>query len=513
MSFSRWSPLLLPLALAGCFIDRLVDQTPEPPVIPVGHFVSATGAPLPEGGTGRIDTPWDLVTALQGAAGAIQPGDTVWLRGGTYTGKFVVSVSGTPGGRVTFRAYPGERVTLDDPTLAPDNDDQFLVNGSWLVFWGIEFTNSNPGRLEAGTSLDYRPTNVVNNGDHNRYVNLVIHDGGVGFYNYANRFDVELAGSVIYNIGWQADDRGHGHGVYVRSDVGPVVVRDNVIFNQFGVGIHAYTDSGPEGLRGITLEGNVAFNNGSIAREASENILLGGRGAAAREDTLRANMTYFSPGLAEIVAIGITNIKVGYGATVGEDVWVGGNYASGGNPALDVRDWKTATVTGNVIQGTAGAVRLLDLTLLGYAWGGNTHYRDPAAPAWNYDSIPLPFSAWRAVTGLGATDQATTDLPSNPRVFVRRNPYEPKRGMIVVYNWGQSGSVPVDLSGVLASGDRYVIRSVQDLFGAPVTSGTYGGGTVSVPMGGVTPVRPIGGAQRNAPTTGPGFDVFVVTRS
>src|SRR5690242_1169364 len=34
-------------------------------------------------GTGSIGSPWDLQTALNGPAN-VQPGDTIWLRGGTY---------------------------------------------------------------------------------------------------------------------------------------------------------------------------------------------------------------------------------------------------------------------------------------------------------------------------------------------------------------------------------------------------------------------------------------------
>jgi len=71
----------------------------------------------------------------------------------------------------------------------------------------------------------------------------------------------------------------------------------------------------------------------------------------------------------------------------------------------------------------------------------------------------------------------------------------------------------VDLSGVVRVGDAYEIRNVQNFFGAPVASGTYGGSPVDVPMTGVTPVAPIGNAPTPPPQTGPDFGVFVVTSS
>src|SRR5207302_10560348 len=115
-------------------------------------------------------------------------------------------------------------------------------------------------------------------------------------------------------------------------------------------------------------------------------------------------------------------------------------------------------------------------------------------------------------TGLAATDVVTPATPVGRRVFVRPNAYEPGRGNVVVYNWGRQGAVLANLAGVLAVGDRYEVRNVQDYFCAPVATGTFGGGAISLPMGGVTPPTPIGGAPHAAPRTGPDFDVFVVMR-
>ena len=71
--------------------------------------------------------------------------------------------------------------------------------------------------------------------------------------------------------------------------------------------------------------------------------------------------------------------------------------------------------------------------------------------------------------------------------------------------------MPVDLSGVVRVGDHYEIHNVHDLFGTPVSSGTFGGGPVDVPMTGVAPVLPVGVSPSPPPQTGPDFGVFVVT--
>ena len=57
------------------------------------------------------------------------------------------------------------------------------------------------------------------------------------------------------------------------------------------------------------------------------------------------------------------------------------------------------------------------------------------------------------------------------------------------------------------------MRNVQDLWGSPVTSGTYHVGLFGILVGGVTPPVPVGLSSSRAPKTGPFFDVFLVTKN
>jgi hypothetical protein len=50
-----------------------------------------------EGNPGTLEAPWDLASAL-GGAHPVAPGDVIWVRGGTYQGKFEVRLAG-PGPR------------------------------------------------------------------------------------------------------------------------------------------------------------------------------------------------------------------------------------------------------------------------------------------------------------------------------------------------------------------------------------------------------------------------------
>ena len=126
------------------------------------------------------------------------------------------------------------------------------------------------------------------------------------------------------------------------------------------------------------------------------------------------------------------------------------------------------------------------------------------------------FAAWKAVTGFDAHStfaQNAAGKPSTNVLFVRPSMYERGRANIIVYNWLQQSSVSVDLSSVLSVGDRYNVYSVQNFFGSPVVSGTYGGGSISIPTTGVTPPSPLGSQVRPSitfPSPGSEFQAFVV---
>ncbi|MEX2156267.1 MAG: Ig-like domain-containing protein [Gemmatimonadales bacterium] len=463
----------------------------------VGYYAASTGS---SAGDGSFTRPWDLATALAGAGGRVQPGDTVWLRGGTYRGAFRSTLRGTPGFPIVVRQYPGERAIIDaNGTTA----SSWYVAGEYSVFWGFEIINSDPNRVF--TTVGTRTNVIANYASHTRYVNLVVHDGGVGFYNESDYADVEIVGCIWYNIGYQGSDRGHGHAIYLRSNTGPVIARDNIMFNQFGYGVHAYTNPGQGQLNNIRLEGNVAFNNGTLSTNStSSNILMGGDDYATGA-VLENNMTYSSPGVAGI------NVQVGYGTVRNGTVQVLGNYFVGASPVLDMGYWASAAVTGNSIIGSGSVVRLNDPSTSGQSWSAAVFIRDPTAAAWAYANQSYPFLGWQTATGLLTAGVAVPDLPTTTRVIVRPNTHEPGRANIVVYNWGRLDAVPVDLTGVLPHGAAYEIRNVQDLQGTPVASGTYEGGAVTLPMRAVAAPIPLGMTSSRAPATGIDFNVYVVT--
>jgi uncharacterized protein YjdB len=463
----------------------------------VGFFVTTSGS---SGGDGSAARPWDLRTAMSGAGGRIRPGDTVWVRGGTYVGTFTGSLTGTSTAPIVMRAYPGERAILDGNGSAVEG---FTVDGSWAVYWGLEIMNSSTAR--SSDVLGLRPTGVyVRNANNVKLVNLIVHDTGHGTYTEYGAQNIEIYGWIIFNGGHQGSSRSDGHGIYIKNNTpGVKVARDNIVFNQFGFGVHGYSESSGT-LKNLTFEGNVLFNNGELSTDDNPNLQIGGN-LVADNDVVADNMLYFSPGH------GFWNIRIGYNSLLNGTTVVRNNYIAGGGEMAEVGYWQNLSWIGNTFVGDGSLVRLNDPSAGGQTWSGNMHYRDPNASAWRFGSSWRTFAGWQQASGLAATDQVFAAKPAAPRVFVRPNLYEPGRATVVIYNWTRQGSVSVDLSAVVPAGWLYEIRNVQQIFGAPVASGTYGGGALSFPMAGVTAQAPIGGSPNAPLVTGPDFNVFVVT--
>lgn len=493
------SLLLCVALLGGCGHDT--SGPPLPPGTRVGYYVTTSGSSAGDGTTG---SPWSLSYALSGAGGVVNPGDTIWIRAGTYTGSFTSTLAGTLAAPIIVRNYPGERALLN----GNGSSNTLKIDGTYTWFWGLEVQVGTSGRTSQRMDAVY-----VRNTSHVKLIHLLVHDGGSGIYTEPGATDVEIYGCIIYNNGWQngALDRGHGHGIYIKNNSGTKLARDNIVFNQFGYGLHEYSDLGAGSLVGISFKHNVAFNNGALAVAGTSeagNLLAGGEEAVSG-GVVDSNLAYYSSSVTGTVA----NLKLGYSTTQNAGVLARGNVAVGGDPVFDMRLWATATVSGNTWVGSAIVVNLADTSDGGYTWSGNTSWRDPAANAWRFaNGSASTFANFRTASGLAATDTAITGTPAATQVVVRASVYEPGRGYVVVYNWGAQASAAADVSAILTNGDQYEVRSVQQLFGSALASGTYGGGTITIPLGAVTPPTPIGMGSSPAPTTGPAFDVFVVTR-
>jgi hypothetical protein len=422
------------------------------------YFVAPSGRST---NNGTAAAPLDLATALSQSSPA-KPGDTIWLRGGTYRGAFISYISGQSGAPIVVRQYPNERATIDS---APSPKTALEVRGSWVTFQGFEIMNSDgkrtssqsgswPTDLARGHGIFTRAPNV-------KFINLVIHDTQEGIGLWSEAVDSEATGNIVYFNGWQAPDRAHGHGIYSQNRSGRRIIRDNIIFDQFSHGIHAYGSSAAF-LDNMTLDGNVSFNNGSIGDATTRDILYGG-GDVAQGMVVTNNYTLNAQ----------TNI--GYGAGCTSDAVFRNNFIVG---PLKLINCVPGSLTGNVVYGNDARWSPVDGATL---------------PAGNI--------------------VAPTRPTAGVNVFVRPNKYEAGRAHIVIYNWGRQPNVSVDLSGAgIPAYAAYEIRDAQNYFGSPIVRDSYvPGRAVTIPIGSLPPrAMPIGNVRRLPSNTAPLFGVFVV---
>ena len=160
-----------------------------------------------------IDT--RVTFALANSNVFVKPGDTIWLRGGTYTGApFVSHLNGTSASPIIVRQYPGERARIDGNYNG--HEVTLDIMGSYTWYWGFEVFNSDPTRYVSDPA-DWPPrrgTGVQVRGDGTRMINMIVHDTSQGVSSAEAATDARIYACLFYYNGYQAPDRGHGHGIY-----------------------------------------------------------------------------------------------------------------------------------------------------------------------------------------------------------------------------------------------------------------------------------------------------------
>jgi hypothetical protein len=151
-------------------------------------YVAPNGS---DAAAGSLDAPFATVQRAQTAAA---PGDTVLIRGGTYlipesqiarrvavyACVTFLDKSGEPGKPINYFAYPGERPVFDFSAVKPPNQRvaAFRIDGSWLHLKGFEVVGVQVTILTHTQSIGFD-----NEGSHNVYEQLVVHDGkAIGFW-------------------------------------------------------------------------------------------------------------------------------------------------------------------------------------------------------------------------------------------------------------------------------------------------------------------------------------------
>jgi hypothetical protein len=479
-------------------------------------YVSPAGT---SSGNGSQASPWDLQTALNQPS-TVTPGSTIYLLGGTYKGNYTSLLTGTAAKPIIVKNQQGQRVIVDGNLGASQNSSALLIKGAYTWFQGFEIMNSSPNRILSTTGSDplgSRGDGLTVYGVGIKIINMIIHDNANGIGAWSVAADNEYYGNLIYNNGWIATDRNHGHGIYTQNNTGTKSFGNNIILNNLSYGVQAY-GSATAPLNNFNFDGNALFN---------DRWLLGGS-APANNITVNNNFTYAD------------TIEFGYAPVANSGLTLTNNIFSS---TVEIRYWTNVNVTNNTIYDGprySASVFLLFNAIPNYStfqFNNNTYYWSNPAPAgvakepqvaWSNataaDTDPNKsgaylLSQWKQM-GKDAQStiqyfpqQSSTQMAlSGIRTFLRKNKFDSTRSNLMVYNYSKATTIQANVDGFLFPGDSYELHNASDYFG-DVIKGTYAGGTLSVPMTGHTMVNPIGLQNPMASNTFPEFGTFILIKT
>lgn len=164
--------ILLVAALAGPAHARVALSAPEPQPTS-GVFVSPAGSDAT--GSGTLERPY---RTLGRAAAVVRAGQTVYVRGGVYSGKVTIARKASRAAPIAFKPYPGESVVLNGSGVTMGYHESLVTiwKSAYVKFEGFEIRNSR-GRglsvldgnhviVRANTVHDTWSHPIMGSGDH-----------------------------------------------------------------------------------------------------------------------------------------------------------------------------------------------------------------------------------------------------------------------------------------------------------------------------------------------------------
>jgi len=324
------------------------EAAPPPPVRPPAvpesdgpkFFVAPGGR---SGNPGSKDSPWDIASAL-GGKHRVPAGATIYLREGTYRTRsgeskdhpelFAVRLRGAEGKPIHVRPFPGERARIDGGLSVQDPSEHL-----WL--WDLEIFVSEPtpaepvgpGSHPAGFTRPWGGLHVFG-GHHIKFINFVIHDCRQGVSWWVGNQDSELYGAIIYDNGWLATDRGHGHCIYTQNKDGVKRITDCILTCKYPgtYTLHAYGSKRAD-CDNYFVEGNIVYALGTF---------LIGSGKPSHNIRVLRNALYS------------VSMRIGYNAPENVDCEVRDNIILNG--ALSINRYQRVVNEGNLVV-ASGAPR------------------------------------------------------------------------------------------------------------------------------------------------------------
>ena len=193
---------------------------------------------------------------IQSALDMSQPGDIILVRDGVYKEKLEWNTSGTESAPIILKNYPRESPVIEP--LGTNYKDYVAMNGQWLILEGFEIRNGWDGVVINASNNIIRGNHIHNNGD--ACLVKVFCGQGILIVSASN---ITIEDNLIEHNGLINYSPWHVHGIYVsdyyKKGISNIVIKENVLREHGGAGIHLYNPT--QRINGVYIEDNTFENN------------------------------------------------------------------------------------------------------------------------------------------------------------------------------------------------------------------------------------------------------------
>lgn len=438
-------------------------------VIASDFYVSTNGSPL---NSGSIASPWSLQAAL--ITNIVAPGDTIWLRSGTYSPpstnsgslnapQWTVNVLGSSGNLITFRSYPGEVASIDRQWR--------FGSSAYLRFRDLELYDSYKGSNPTNISFPHGPwlhfdDSSSGSSSGNEWINCIIHD-------VDNCWSGSTAGSSVRGcIIWNVGLNGFEHVLYSSGS--------QIIGNICAWHMSEFVNLNSVAL---TIRSNIVFGSGQAGTGSQGgDTLMGGH-------NLDVQWNYFYNHFGTDRAVSSVFVDGGAGVTA----TINSNVLCGVFPlTFETTAFASVIIMGNTFHMSSPfqPYALLSRQNTGGSWtiDNNNYTAEPSENVVFDDNPPTrTFAQWRAAfPAFDANSTSTNSAFPVDSAHLIPNQDQAKRAHIAIYNWTHADNVTVTVSSVLTSGNTYQLYDAQNYSQGPIRTGTLSGSTITVPMTNLT---------------------------
>jgi len=273
-------------------------------VLIVGNLEAATyyidGSNENNSNSGTLASPWKTISE---ANYTLRAGDTVYIRGGTYTSEQIApSNSGLPGSYITYQNY-----TSETPTISGGRTYQANLTGkSYIKIDGLRFNNAGLEwiRLDGSTynviqnctfykAAAYAGIRLKNSSNYNKILNNVFPDAPTKPTNDGTMpVDLVRPVNVKYNV---FEGNTFGNSSHVAIDIeGTIssynVIRNNFFQNKYHTGLSVYKHPSWH-----LIENNIFYDQGddylNDPTSAAQRLVNPGIQLGAENCIIRKNVT------------------------------------------------------------------------------------------------------------------------------------------------------------------------------------------------------------------------------